>query len=121
MSRDTRGSGSAPTAPFATVPPVGLRCAAVVHLPDGASVEAEVDLLAGRDRYSVGGQIAEGPRWWHGRLRCTNQQAHLDPGSQVRIELEDGRTGLAVVEAPSPDGANAAAVKGLGPPPFPVP
>lgn len=106
---------------FTPGPPVGLRGVAVVHLPDGGAEEAEIDLLAGRDRYSVGGQIAEGPRWWRGRLQCTNRDVQLSPGAELQIELGDGRSGAVVVEETLAAGAHVAAVTGVGPPPFRVP
>jgi hypothetical protein len=75
---------------------------ALVDLPPGGRARVDVELVGGRDRWSVGGQIAEGPRWWRGRLAGG----------------DNGRTAPAVVERTAEPGI---LIRGLGPPPFEVP
>lgn len=95
-------------------------CIAVVRLADDVVAEAVVELLGGRDRHSVGGQIAEGPRWWRGRVTWQDGPVAVQPGVEVRLELDNGRSAVAVVE-PRPEATSGEAViRGLGPPPFEV-
>ena len=98
---------------------------AVIHLPDDGDAEVTIELVGGRDRHSVGGQIAGGPRWWGGRVVWARRSPtkRVAMGSEIHLELADGRTAAAGVEAgdvPS-DGEDGAAIRGLGPPPFTVP
>ena len=95
---------------------------AVIHLLDDVA-RVTVELKAGRDRHSVGGQIAEGPRWWVGRVAWETRplSRDIEPGSVICIELSNGRVADAVVEDTSPDPVPDAAIRGLGPPPFEVP
>ena len=98
---------------------VTYRGPAVVEVPEGEPRQVDAELLGGRNRWSVGGRIAEGPRWWRGELSCDGEPIDLRAGTQVIIELDDGRSAMAVVEsAPAPD---AVAVRGIEPPPFSVP
>lgn len=92
---------------------------AVIEVPDGEPRQVDAELLGGRNRWSVGGRIAEGPRWWRGELSWDGEPIDLRAGTQVVIELDDGRSAMAVVEsAPATD---AVAVRGIEPPPFTVP
>jgi hypothetical protein len=96
---------------------------AVIHLPDADDAPARIELVAGRDRHSVGGTIAEGPRWWRGRI-AWKHSAHPEKvrkGCKVSIELSNGREAGAVVEHTSPDPNPMATIRGLGAPPFEVP
>lgn len=100
-------------------PQVTYTGAAVVEAPDCEPRQVEVELLGGRNRWSVGGRIAEGPRWWRGELSWDGEPAELCAGTRITLELENGRTAMAVVEAaPATD---AVAVRGIEPPPFSVP
>jgi hypothetical protein len=92
---------------------------AVVEVPDAEPRHVDVELLAGRNRWSVGGRIAEGPRWWRGELSWDGEPIDLRAGTQITLELENGRSAMAIVEAtPATD---AVAVRGIEPPPFAVP
>ncbi len=95
---------------------------AVIHLPPADNVTVRVELIGGRDRHSVAGQIAEGPRWWRGRVVWEDQAGvlHLDTGNEVRMQLTNGRPAFAVVEHTSADPAAGTAIRGLGTPPFEV-
>lgn len=92
---------------------------AVVEAPDCGTRHVEAELLGGRTRWSVGGRYAEGPRWWRGQLSWDGEPIELRAGTQITVELADGRSALAVVEAAPAD--DAVAVRGIEPPPFPVP
>lgn len=93
---------------------------AVVRLPDRSSRPARVELVVGRTRYSVGGRINESPRWWRGRLYWERSGPEIPPGAEVFIDLEDGWSGVAVVE-PSPTCEDSSTViRGIGPAPFQV-
>jgi hypothetical protein len=96
---------------------------AVIHLPDADGAPARIELVAGRDRHSVGGAIAEGPRWWRGRIAWKHRahSEHARKGCTVRVELSNGRAAGAVVEHTSPDHNPSATIRGLGAPPFEVP
>jgi len=91
-----------------------------VRLRERAVDGVVVHLVGGRDRYSVGGSIKEGPRWWRGRLDWPDGE---EPpiGTEVVIELRDGRAAPAVIELDPSAPARTAAVHGVGPPPFDVP
>jgi hypothetical protein len=107
----------------ATVSPTQVRYEsdAVVVLPELGSVEVRIELVGGRDLHSVGGRIAESPRWWHGRLHWQAGPAELGLGLQVRVQLDNGRTGVARIEAVEPECEGVVRIRGVGPPPFGVP
>ncbi len=96
---------------------------AVIHLPWAGDATVRIELVGGRDRHSVGGQIAEGPRWWHGSVEWKGQRRapKVDAGSEVQVQLPNGRVAVAVIERVTPDPAPAAEIRGLGAPPFDVP
>ena len=91
---------------------------ALVDLPPGVRARVDVELVGGRDRWSVGGQIAEGPRWWRGRLAGGTDVVELTAGAHISLALDNGRTAPAVVERTAEPGI---LIRGLGPPPFEVP
>jgi hypothetical protein len=91
---------------------------AMVELPPGGRERVDVELIGGRDRWSVGGQIAEGPRWWRGRLAGGDEVVDLDAGAHISLALDNGRTAPAIVEQMA--GAEIL-IRGFGPPPFEVP
>jgi hypothetical protein len=95
---------------------------AVIHLPHASDAAVRIELIGGRNRHSVGGQIAEGPRWWHGRViwKDRARAPQLDAGKEVRVRLMNGRTATAVVECTTVDTVPEVAITGLGPPPFEV-
>jgi hypothetical protein len=100
-------------------PAVGYQGFALVELPPGRSERVDVELVGGRDRWSVGGQIAEGPRWWRGRLAGGQEVIELHAGAHISLALDNGRTAPAIIErATSEPGIF---IQGLGPPPFEVP
>ncbi len=85
----------------------------------GRQCHVEVELEAGRRRWSVGGRMAEGPRWWRGEIAWPDQDQELRAGTRIAVTLVDGRSAPAVVESLiAPD---RVAVRGIAPPPFPVP
>lgn len=98
---------------------VDYRGAALVEVPDREPERIDVDLVGGRERWSVGGQIAEGVRWWRGELAPVSADLSLCEGTLIELVLDNGRTAPAVVEASGP--GPAVAIRGLGPPPFEVP
>lgn len=100
-------------------PQVTYTGSAVVEVPDCQPRRVAAELLGGRNRWSVGGQIAEGPRWWRGELSWDGEPIELGPGTQITVELDGGRAALAVVEAAP--AARTVAVRGIEPPPFDVP
>lgn len=91
---------------------------AVMEVPDGHRQPVRAELEAGRRRWSVGGCMAEGPRWWRGELAWDDPSEALPVGTRIELVL-DGRAGQAVVEARIAPGR--AAVRGISPPPFDVP
>ena len=96
---------------------------AVIRLPADAHQPAQIELVAGRDRYSVGGAITEGPRWWHGHIEWADGallDLHLT-GSEIAVELSNGRLAIAIVEHTSASPRPTSTIRGLGPPPFEVP
>lgn len=99
---------------------IGFESDAVVECPDGVA-PARVELIGGRDRYSVGGRIAEGPRWWLGEVELLHDYIDLRIGSSIVIELSNGRSAPAVVEELAAPTSRRASIRGLGPPPFDVP
>lgn len=104
---------------LSTATPVRHRSTVLVRLEGGQTFRANADLVGGRERWSVGGVWAEGPRWWRGELACeADPPATLDAGTAVRLELSDGRAAIATVDA----AADAIVhIAGLGAPPFDVP
>jgi hypothetical protein len=95
---------------------------AVIHLPHASDATVRIELIGGRDRHSVGGQIAEGPRWWRGRVVLEDRARvpRVDAGNEIRVQLVNGRTATAVVEYTTVDPVPEATIRGLGPPPFEV-
>jgi hypothetical protein len=101
------------------VEPICHRSAVVVRLEGGQTLRAHAELVGGRQRWSVGGMWAEGPRWWHGELACEGDPpARLDAGAAIRLELSDGRAAIATIEESAGD---LVRVAGCGAPPFDVP
>lgn len=80
-----------------------------------------MELVGGRNRYTVGGEVAEGPRWWRGWLEWPGGDDQRMPCGEVTLEFDNGRTGVAMVESYSTGPEHSALVVGLGPPPFDVP
>ena len=102
-----------------TASPVCHRSTVVVRLEGGQTLRARAELVGGRQRWSVGGVWAEGPRWWRGELACDGDlPTTVDAGAAVRLELSDGRAAIATIEAAADD---VVQVAGLGAPPFDVP
>lgn len=93
----------------------------VLRLPGRVIGGVHADLVGGRNRYSVGGQVAEGPRWWRGRIDWPGDEVEPSGGIEITIELDNGRSAVAVVEPAPDESAHAAIVHGIGPPPFDVP
>jgi len=106
---------------FQTYDPVSFRGGVCVRLPDRVIAHVRAELVGGRNRYSVGGQIAEGPRWWRGRLEWTGDEAEPMDSTAVIIDLTNGRSGTAVIEPDPAAPAHTAVVRGVGPPPFDIP
>lgn len=96
---------------------------AVIHPPQAGDATVRIEVIGDRDRHSVGGQIAERRRWWHGSVEWKDQPRapRVDAGSEVQVQLPNGRTAVVVIEHVSSDPAPAADIRGLGPPPFDVP
>jgi hypothetical protein len=96
---------------------------AVIHLSHTSDATVRIELTGGRDHHSVGGQIAEGMRWWHGRVIWDDRARapRLDAGEEVRVQLPSGRTATAIVEYTTGDTDVQVEITGLGPPPFTVP
>jgi hypothetical protein len=100
---------------------VQVETQSVVRIHDRTVLPVLADLVGGRHHYSVGGAIREGPRWWRGRLRWPEGATRPRPGTEIVIELDEGRSAAAVIE-PDPAGPeHSIAVHGTGPPPFDVP
>ena len=112
-------TGSHPGSAVLHLAPIEYECTASVELPDCAAEEAHITLLAGRHRHSVGGQIAEGLRWWHGQMELPRDDLEITAGTRIWMELDNGRTAVAVAE-PAPD-PGVTVLRGVGPPPFEVP
>lgn len=76
---------------------------AVAHLREQHDTEVVVELCGGRDRRSVGGQLAEGFRWWYGNLWWTSRTAmpDVEVGTEFLVSL-NGRSAPVVVES-TPD------------------
>ncbi len=92
-----------------------------VILPDRVIEHAHAELVGGRNRYSVGGETTEGPRWWRGTISWDSEVAKPAGGIEVSIEVDDGRAGVAVIELDSASPAHTAALHGVSTPPFDVP
>ncbi|MCO8128504.1 hypothetical protein NHL50_14930 [Acidimicrobiia bacterium EGI L10123] len=93
----------------------------VLRLGDRVIEHVHADLIGGRSHYSVGGRVAEGPRWWRGRVEWDGDDDQPVTCSEVIIEVDNGRSGVAVIE-PAPNApAHSAVLHGVGPPPFEVP
>ncbi len=99
---------------------VRCRSVALVRVDEDRVAPAVVDLVGGRHRHSVGGQIAEGSRWWTGRLEWLRDPVVVRPGTVLDLELEDGRRGEAIVEPVKRARTSEVTIVGLGPPPFDV-
>lgn len=94
---------------------------AVACRPTGQPVgQVEVVLVGGSGRYSVAGQPGA-TRWWRGELKWVTREAFLPCGSEVRIELDDGRAGIAVIEPAPAAEEDTVVIRGIGPPPFDLP
>lgn len=92
-----------------------------IRWADGLVDDVVVELVGGRSRHSVGGEIAEGFRWWHGQLGPVGVVIDLTAGTEVVLELEDGHEARAVVEPGAEMDATATiVVRGVGAPPFDV-
>lgn len=114
MSIDT-GTTTGPT----TAGGVTCTTTGFLGVPSGRPQPVAVELEGGRRRWSVGGRMAEGPRWWRGEVTWESADEVLDVGTLVRLTLADGRTGDAVVEGRA--GQLGAVLRGISPPPFAVP
>ncbi len=97
-----------------------LTCRATIRWPGGALEEIEIDLVGGREHHSVGGEIAEGFRWWAGRLRPGDVVVDLTDGTEVVLELDDRGQHRAVIETDDDTAQEEIHIRGLGPPPFEV-
>lgn len=85
------------------------------------TIRAHADLIGGRDRHSVGGEIWEGPRWWRGRIDWPREDAEpLDRG-RIHVEIEEARSAPALIEPGASVPEHSSAILGIGPPPFDVP
>lgn len=95
---------------------------ALACTPTGEPVgRVEVELTGGSGRYSVGGEPGPATRWWRGELTWISCAPELPCGSEVRIVLDDGRAGIAVIEPAPAAEEGTVVVRGIGPPPFDVP
>lgn len=92
-----------------------------LRLPERVIEHVHADLVGGRSRYSVGGRVAEGPRWWWGRLEYDGEDELPQPSSEVVIDLGNGRSGVAVIEPDPTAPPGTVVIHGIGPPPFDVP
>ena len=83
---------------------------------------AYLELIGGRDRHSVGGQIAEGPRWWRGRIVFPQRVrlGFIEAHQHLEVELPNGRAAIGVVRDDPSTSAVFVNVEGRGPPPFEV-
>ena len=92
----------------------------MVRVGEDVAAPAVVDLVGGRRRHSVGGQVAEGSRWWTGRIEWLHDPVVVRAGTVLDLELEDGRRAEAIVEPVKRVRTSELAIVGLGPPPFDV-
>lgn len=104
-----------------TAPRVELACDAELELPDRHRDPVHVELIAGRCSYSVGGRIAEGPRWWRGKVQWDEDAPVVPDGVEIWLHLEDGACGVAVIEPAPASPAGVKVIRGVGAPPFEVP
>ncbi len=94
---------------------------AIVRIRSRVIHSVRADLFGGRNQCSVGGEIKEGPRWWRGHLHWPDGQTPPRAGTEILLELDDGRSAPAVTE-PTPAGPErTTSIHGIGPPPFDVP
>lgn len=100
---------------------VELVCDAEVELPDRHRDPVHVELIAGRSSYSVGGRVAEGPRWWRGKVHWDEDVPAVPDGVEIWLHLEDGGHGIAVIEPAPTSPAGVKVIRGVGAPPFEVP
>lgn len=96
------------------------RSVGTVRLPAGPCHDVPLTLVGGRHRYSVGGEIAEGFRWWRGRVEPGGSLPRVEPGTEIVIDLADGPTATAVVDETDPSAGEVVLFHGVGPPPFGV-
>lgn len=94
------------------------RGTATVEVPQLGCSRVDVELLGGRRRWSVGGRIAERPRWWRGEITWDGDGVLVEAGTRITVALDDGRAAKAVVEHAA---APRLQVRGIEPPPFAVP
>lgn len=100
--------------------PVHFEGEGIVRIRD-RTVPVHADLVGGRDRHSVGGQIAEGPRWWRGRIDWSVDEVPPLDGGRLLVELDDGRCAPAIIAADPAVPEHSISIQGIGPPPFDVP
>lgn len=100
---------------------VHVKAFATVRIHDRAIHRVRAELFGGRDRYSVGGEIKEGLRWWHGHLHWPDEQTPPRAGTEVLLELDHGRSAPAVTEPAPAEPEGTTSIHGIGPPPFDVP
>lgn len=79
-----------------TATPTCHRSAVLVCMEGGQTLRARAELVGGRQRWSVGGVWAEGPRWWRGDLVCEDDPAAIVPAGaaaspDVKRPLSVGR------------------------------
>lgn len=103
--------------PGTSISPVRYESVAVVHLPDGAAEPVHVQLLA--DNPSAGDGSPRPSPQWYGRLQWLRPGVRVGPRTELCIELDNGRTGVALAK-PAPAVADVVNLDGLGPPPFDV-
>lgn len=100
---------------------VHIETVVAVRIHERVIQPIRADLTGGRNRYSVGGEIREGLRWWRGHINWPQQEIEPRGGIEIIIELDNGRSAPAVIE-PDPAGPeHTRAIHGIGPPPFDVP
>lgn len=92
----------------------------ILRLPDRVIEHVHADLVGGRNRYSIGGEVAEGPRWWRGRLDWPGDEDRPIGGIEITIELDNGRSAIAVIEPDPTAPEHSTVIHGVGPPPFDV-
>ncbi len=99
-----------------------VRCdsIALVTVGDAEPTAARVELEGGRHRHSVGGQMAEGLRWWTGRIEWLRNPVEVRSGADIVIELRNGHRARAIVERGSRGPTDEIGIVGVGPPPFDV-
>lgn len=113
-----QGHGAATTG---TSPVVHFDGEVRVRLPDRTIGHAHAELIGGRNRYSVGGETAEGPRWWRGTITWDSEVPKPAGGIEISVEVDNGRAGVAVIELDPTSPAHTARLHGVSTPPFDVP